>query len=546
MRRAALLAAAGWSFWACDRRTETECPDAALHPTLLLELRAQTDEPLVLPTDAVRVPERPGVFFITEQTGRVWELDRGRGERRVVLDLSGEVARFEENWELGLYAVTVHPDFPTDDRVYVSFTAGSGGGIRSRIVEYRLGNDGVWDPATRRVIFERGQPNPVHNGGDIRFLLDGRLGYALGDGDESGQSQDEDDTLGKFMAIDVDTGAIQILAVGFRNPWRWAVSPFDGQVFVGDVGHFDREEINRLVSPGNFGWPRYQGTEPDRGEPFCDECGPLQPPVVEYCRSEGGAVVAGLFYRGTEIPALRGQFIYGDFRDGTLFVLAPDAQGPTGPTIIGETSANVTAFFEDHDNEVLAISRSSGQILALAGVDFSDDPPDLLSETDFVDPATPTEPPPDAVSYSVNHPFFSDGAGKARWLIPAPGNPTIETLDDGRLNPPIGSALVKYFEIDGQPVETQVYRHESDDQWRGYSYRWQDDGTDAGAQQLGVGPVVLPSIAVATPLVVRLVSVDPGFNRLTIYFKVLYQCAADRRVQTPIVEGLDCGVARRR
>ena len=39
----------------------------------------------------------------------------------------------------------------------------------------------------------------------------------------------------------------EIFAWGFRNPWRWSFDRVGGQLWLGDVGSHDREEVDRVV-----------------------------------------------------------------------------------------------------------------------------------------------------------------------------------------------------------------------------------------------------------------------------------------------------------
>ncbi len=69
---------------------------------------------------------------------------------------------------------------------------------------------------------------------------------------------------GNPFAGRADANARRILAYGMRNPFRMTFRPGTNELWVGDVGAFDWEEINRIsnVTDGaahNFGWPCYEG-----------------------------------------------------------------------------------------------------------------------------------------------------------------------------------------------------------------------------------------------------------------------------------------------
>jgi uncharacterized repeat protein (TIGR03806 family) len=121
----------------------------------------------------------------------------------------------------------------------------------------------------------------------------------------------------------------------------------------------------------------------------------------------------------------------------------------------------------------------------------------LLSETGCVDPGDPRLPAAGLIPYAVNSPLWSDGAEKERFLaIPegqtigfkdcarrpadcaqtaAGGTPE----DDGHLDLPVGSVLVKTFMIGGRRIETRLLVRFSQTTWRGFGYEWRPDQSDA-------------------------------------------------------------------
>jgi hypothetical protein len=123
--------------------------------------------------------------------------------------------------------------------------------------------------------------------------------------------------------------------------------------------------------------------------------------------------------------------------------------------------------------------------------------PLLLSETKCVDMADPTKPAPGLVPYSVRSALWSDGAEKERFLrIPdgakihvvdcatetvACGDPGAggDGLDDGHWDLPIGTVLVKNFAIEGKHIETRLLMRRNSRTWKGFSYEWNDDGSEA-------------------------------------------------------------------
>ncbi|HYJ11699.1 MAG TPA: hypothetical protein VEX18_21900 [Polyangiaceae bacterium] len=126
-----------------------------------------------------------------------------------------------------------------------------------------------------------------------------------------------------------------------------------------------------------------------------------------------------------------------------------------------------------------------------------DEQPMLLSETKCVDMADPTKPAPGLVPYSVQSALWSDGAEKERFLripdgakihpVDCATEPDLcadpgsggEGLDDGHWDLPIGTVLVKNFSLEGKHIETRLLMRRNSRTWKGFSYEWNDDGTEA-------------------------------------------------------------------
>ncbi len=125
------------------------------------------------------------------------------------------------------------------------------------------------------------------------------------------------------------------------------------------------------------------------------------------------------------------------------------------------------------------------------------DEPTLLTKTGCVDPQDPTRPDASLVGYDVNSPLWSDGASKERYISLPPGSKihvkdcvaepdTCKSVDDGgtaedegHWDLPVGTTVMKVFLLADKPIETRLLMHVTDSQWRGYSFEWNDAGTDA-------------------------------------------------------------------
>jgi glucose/arabinose dehydrogenase len=273
--------------------------------------------------------------------------------------------------EEGLLGLTFSPDFDSDNRVYVHYSAAN---PRRGVVErYTVDGDSA-DPASGHVILEVQDPFQNHNGGSIEFGPDGFLYIALGDGGGGGDpeqnGQDTNALLGKILRIDVsqDTYTIppdnpfvnsggrgEVWAYGLRNPWRMTFDRETGDLWAGDVGQGAWEEVDRIERGGNYGWSIMEGPDCFRQD-GCDQTG-LTPPVTYYELHQNGtcAVTGGYVYRGTELPELVGWYVYGDFCSGQVWALnTADLSVP--PVELMDANRPIASFGQEADGSLLLVT----------------------------------------------------------------------------------------------------------------------------------------------------------------------------------------------
>ena len=159
------------------------------------------------------------------------------------------------------------------------------------------------------------QPYANHNGGGVAFGPDGGLYVGTGDGGSGGdpenRAQNMQSLLGKMLRLDVSRpgSAPEIVGLGLRNPWRYSFDRRTGDLYIGDVGQGDVEEVDYTprLSAGleNYGWDVFEGSR--HFEEKAAGPGKLVFPVYEYSHQRGCTVVGGYVYRGKARPAERGQ-----------------------------------------------------------------------------------------------------------------------------------------------------------------------------------------------------------------------------------------------
>ncbi|MFP2930501.1 PQQ-dependent sugar dehydrogenase [Pyxidicoccus sp. 3LG] len=454
------------------------------------------------PLFALQAPGDNRRIYVVEKEGRVkvFSNEADPASSSLFIDLSGRVNASHN--ETGLLGMAFHPRFASNGEVFLSYVGDDRNGkLNSYIVRYRSPDGGATlDPKSEELVLQLAQPWSYHNGGHIAFGPEGYLYIGFGDGggreDERRTGQNPDVLLGKMLRLDVDGarpyaipasnpfadggGRKEIYALGLRNPWRWSFDRRTGALWLGDVGEKRYEEINRVTRGANLGWSILEGTECLRGSP-CATQG-LTPPVVTYGRDEGVSVTGGYVYRGGAVPALAGQYVFGDFGSGRIWTLPSDAMpgGSVKPKRLLSTSLNISSFGELNDGELLVVDFGGGGLHRIVpaqpapGGPF----PTRLSATGCVDAADPTRPAGGLIPYAVNVQLWSDGADKERFLA-VPDGQTVTVGADGLMEFPPGTVTVKTFIVEGRRVETRLFMRHPDGSWAGYTYEWNEAGTDA-------------------------------------------------------------------
>ena len=332
---------------------------------------------------ALAVVQAPGEarLLVVTRAGVVRTITRGGMPGPVWLDLRDRVG--SQSIEQGLLGLAFPPDYTTSGRLYVDYTNRSGD---SRVVELRS-RPGAARVSTRtaRVVLRQHQPYTNHNGGSLQFGPDGMLYVGFGDGgsagDQDGTAANPATWLGKILRIDPsqrDPGKAyavpdgnpfvrtpgtlpEIWHLGLRNPWRFTFDSVTGAMWIGDVGQNAVEEIDRApagVGGLDFGWSRREGTDDFKGGP---RSATETDPVAQY-RHGGGdcSVTGGYVQRGGRVPALEGQYIYGDWCSGKTWAIPADGSGPSRE-ITGQLGRHpgLTSFGQDRAGNINAVTTTT-------------------------------------------------------------------------------------------------------------------------------------------------------------------------------------------
>jgi hypothetical protein len=320
--------------------------------------------------------------------------------------------------ERGLLALAVDPDYIMSGWFWVFYTRQPDGDIVVERYQRSSGNPNVADPTSGTVILRIDHPASNHNGGWLAFGPDGLLYVSTGDGGgacDSGQGTNGDGqnpgTLdGKILRLDVRgvlpnpaspecgldanygvpasnpyvgvSGCDEVWALGLRNPFRFSFDRLTGDLYIGDVGQDNWEEINliraNMVAPVNFGWACREGCAMSSTSPSnCSIPGcPAEGTTCQYPTASGkwdpilchsnpngwASIMGGYRYRGSRVPDLAGRYVYSDYACGQVWVttfLDPNDPGATQAECWRSGFSQVTGFAQDHLGELYLIRGGS-------------------------------------------------------------------------------------------------------------------------------------------------------------------------------------------
>ena len=439
-------------------------------------------------------------WYVAEQGGTIRSFLDGDNTTTLVADFGSRISTGSEK---GLLGLDFHPDFSTNGFIFIYYSVSGGPDDHQSVISrFNITNELILDFDSELEIMRIDQPYSNHNGGNILFGPDGYLYIGLGDGGSSGDpenyAQNPLSLLGKMLRIDIDTPANgnnysipldnpyvntstldETFALGLRNPWRWSFDRVTGDIYVGDVGQNNWEEIDIVKKGGNYGWRCYEGNNVFNTFE-CQSQEDYDAPIYEYNRNQGFSVTGGYVYRGNAIPALYGTYLFSDYGSGPIWGISdPSGTNPVTEELIS-ASFFISSFAEDNQGELYALDFSNGFIhrIDAASESVDDTFPDQLSETGCIDSDNPLAMASGLIPYDINAKFWSDGAVKERWMaLPNDGQISVETNGDWTFPP--NSVLVKNFLLDDRRIETRLLARHADGSWGGYSYEWNESETDA-------------------------------------------------------------------
>lgn len=347
----------------------------------------------LIPINGVRIggavwvgsaPNSSSTYYVVEQGGYIWAVTGTRKTR--FLDVSKIIAT---DGEQGLLSMAFARDYATSGRFFIYYIARDGAGV---IRQYRAKKGRVILSSARQVIRVPLAPPEAtnHNGGNLWATDNGHLFLSVGDGGGGGvermNSQRMNVLMGKIIRITPKpnggytiprsnpffsrAGARrEIYALGLRNPWRFSIDEPTGDVWIGDVGQSDREEIDRVagsrLAGTNFGWPRMEGKRMFDSAVKLASGTKHTPPYLDYGRSGGRcSVTGGVVYRGP-VASMRGRYLYADFCSNRIWSVSA-AKGARRIPITHKGVDGIVHFGELSNGNVIVASVKGDRLYRIA------------------------------------------------------------------------------------------------------------------------------------------------------------------------------------
>ena len=441
-------------------------------------------------------------FVAVEKGGKIWSFkDAPEADQKdLLIDLKPDHPALQY-----AYGIAFHPQWKQNGFVFLCYAYGDKVPDGTKLVRFKLTQQDppVLDPKSETVLLT--WRSGGHNGASLQFGPDGMLYISTGDSevpsppDPLNTGQDLSDLLSSILRIDVDHAengkayAIppdnpflktpqarqEIWAFGFRNPWKISFDA-QGRLWCGDVGWELWEMIHLVQRGGNHGWSAYEASQPIKPETQRPE--PIIPPVAAHPHTEAASITGGYVYHGKRFPELSGALIYGDYETGKIWALWHDGKQVTRREEIADTPHKIVTFGQSADGEMYWMNwENDTRIYRLAPNPAVGKPsqfPHKLSDTGLFQDTAAQTPSAGVLPFEIAEPMWQDGATATRFIA-LPAGKSI-TSDKGLVIWPTESVLARTttWPATQQRIETQVL-HFDGDSWNGYSYRWNDQGTDA-------------------------------------------------------------------
>lgn len=394
---------------------------------------------IFLPTGDILVAEK-GTGADTKGNARVRLIHNGILQEAPVITFSANVER-----DSGLLGIAVDPDFTNNHYFYVWYAAGIlspgwKGITHNRLARFTFDPEtGTSDPASYTLILEGVKWSRWHNGGGLRFSADGMLYIATGDANQGEYAQDASLLNGKLLRIHPTSNGYEIpednpfrntanvrpeiFALGLRNPFRMTNNPADNQLYLGDVGADNWEEIDVVKSGADYGWNQREGPC-GLSQPKCSPApASFTDPVIYWGHKVGSAATGLAFYSGNSYPLeYQNHLFFVDYSHQFIAYADFNNAGFTIHNFLEHAGAIVD--LEYYNNAFYALDIVKGRIIQIAYTGSGNRAPVAVLTADST-----FGPSPHTVKLSASGSFDNDDSVlRYHWNL-GDGTPEIVTVE---------------------------------------------------------------------------------------------------------------------
>lgn len=253
-------------------------------------------------------------MLVTERAGRIRRINSsGQLEEKEV----AVIGQAKEIGEGGLLGIALHPNFISNNFIYLYYTySESGNNTLNRVVRMRYENNSLTD---EKIIVDKIPGALNHNGGRIKFGPDKNLYITTGDAGEPSLSQDKNSLAGKILRVTSDT-QISVYSYGHRNPQGLAWDS-QGKLWATEHGQSAQDEVNIVYFGKNYGWPTIRGNETRES---------METPILNSGLTTWAPAGAAFFNNSLFFGGLRGQTLYEAVINDTQIILKEHFKGQFG------------------------------------------------------------------------------------------------------------------------------------------------------------------------------------------------------------------------
>jgi aldose sugar dehydrogenase len=262
-------------------------------------------------------------LWITERKGTVSRINPDTGEKKTILTLSD----CYQTGESGLLGMVFHPDFKTNQQLYLVYTYRKNNQIFEKLVRYTYSMAELSNP---QVILDNIQGNSTHNGSRL-IISDRKLLMTTGDAQNQPSAMDRNALTGKVLRMNLD-GSVPtdnpfpnslVYTFGHRNAQGLVQLP-NGTIYSSEHGPNTDDEINIIEKGGNYGWNQVLGAIDPAEKDFADKNKVISS-IIHWTPTIAPSDL--IWYDKDRIPSLKNKLLMTILKDMNLVAFTLSADG---------------------------------------------------------------------------------------------------------------------------------------------------------------------------------------------------------------------------